>query len=193
MNKIKELLSGMFAIVIGAYLLITYLFGMYNLAANDAYSAKELIAGGAFFPYANYIGTKEIYNSFSKDTYQNDEDIDFIIKDEKQSLNDFVASLNKTINPPVMVDEVTKILSITTDGKDIIYTYKIVDREVTEDIKIILKGMFVATRLQYCRDEEYNKYNQKIIEKDIGMSIIYLDKNNIEIAKASVSKSSCKD
>lgn len=193
MNIIKKILEFIFSGIFGIVLIGGYLFGMYNLAFNDRYSSKELIIGMAFPPYPIYVGTKEAYTDFTGDTSQDDEDMDFIIKDEKQPLKDFVVSLNKTINPPVMVDKVTKIVSITTDGKDIVYTYKIVDREVSEDLKTIMKGMFVATRLQYCEDEEYNKYNQKIIEKDIGMGIIYLDKNNIEIAKANVSKSSCSE
>ena len=190
MNIIKKILEFILSGVLLIVLIGGYLFGMYSLFTNDDRSTKELIGGMAIPPYAIYVGVVDGYDALTGDS-SDIPDKDFIIKIEKRPLVDFVSFLNRSINPPVMSDEMTKLLSITTDGNNIIFTNMIVGQEVTEDLKTMMRGMFVAMKIKYCNDKQYEEYDHRIIERNIGMTIEYLDKNNVDIGKVNLNKTIC--
>jgi len=54
--------------IIGASLVITYVFGIYQITFNDKYDTKEMILAYAFPPYPVWIGGKEIYLKFNTNT-----------------------------------------------------------------------------------------------------------------------------
>ena len=190
MNIIRKILEFILSGVVGVVLIGGYLFGIYSLITSDSRSIKELIGGMAFPPYSIYVGVVDGYDALMGSS-SDKQDKDFIIKIEKQPLTDFVALLNRNINPPVMSDQMTKLLSITTDGSNIIFTNEIVDQTMSEDLETMMKGMFVAMKIKYCNDEQYKEYDQSIIEGNIGITVVYLDKNNVDIGKVNLNKTRC--
>lgn len=62
MSKSNDTLSAIVVIITIGTMVVTYVYGMYNLISNDNYSAKQLIIGGALPPYSMYVGGDELYH-----------------------------------------------------------------------------------------------------------------------------------
>ena len=185
MNRVRSILTFVISSILGIILIGGYLFGMYSLIASDSRTTKELIVGMAIPPYTIYVGVIDGYDALVGNR------ADHPTVKEKIPLVEFVVKLNDRAKTPVMMDEATELISLSVDENNIVYTFRTVDKESTEDLKTIFKGMIVTMRLQYCENEGYNEYTTYIIEENVGTNLIYLDKNYVEIERINMNKSSC--
>ena len=55
-------MSDFIGIVVGMFVMLLYIFGMYEIIVDDhRYTTKDVVIGFAFFPYPWWVGGKEAY------------------------------------------------------------------------------------------------------------------------------------
>ncbi len=174
MKNIKEKIIGFFISVVGFIVAMMYISGMYLLIANDKYSAKQLVAGSVFPPYAVYIGGKDLYDRGAgienADQYDN------------YSIKDYADDMNADL--PKMIDDGVQAQSVEAIKKDtLLFRIKLTKNIDASKKKIIYVPFLEA----YCEGEMQPFYNARI-------NLIYVinDKNDETFTRFELKPKRCK-
>ena len=162
----------------------TYITGAYQLATNDKHSKGEMMFGVVAFPYAMYIGGKEIYNNL----FQSD---DTVKTKRVYTLDEFASYLNDAQELPRMEDKITLAKSITSNGSAIVYTYQITTLKNSKILKDSLEDMFEYAKNKYCEQKRYIDDDRMLEKQNIPMLTKIFDKENELIDEVVFNRASC--